>query len=29
MRWPKTGATHYYAQLGLPDKVPAIKVFVV
>ena len=20
MPWPKTGATHYYAQLGLPDK---------
>ncbi len=20
MPWPKTGATHYHAQLGLPDK---------
>ncbi len=20
MSWPKTGATHYHAQLGLPDK---------
>ncbi len=20
MYWPQTGATHYHAQLGLPDK---------
>ena len=20
MPWPETGATHYHAQLGLPDK---------
>ena len=25
MPWPKTGATHYQAQLDLPDKVYAIK----
>ena len=25
MLWPKTGATHKYAQLGLPDKGCAIK----
>ena len=24
MTWPKTGAIHYYAQLGLPDKGRAI-----
>ncbi len=30
MPWPKkTGATHYHAQLGLPDKGRAIKGFVV
>ena len=27
--WPKTGATHYHAQLGLPDKGRAIKGLVV
>ncbi len=26
MPWPKIGATHYHAQLGLPDKGRAIKV---
>ncbi len=25
MPWPKTGATQYHAQLGLPDKGHAIK----
>ena len=25
MPWHKTGATYYYAQLGLPDKGSAIK----
>ena len=25
MAWPKTGATHYHPQLGLPDKGSAIK----
>ena len=29
MPWPRTGATQYYAQLGLPDKVCAIKGLVV
>ncbi len=29
MPWPKTGATQYHAQLGLPDKGRAIKEFVV
>ena len=29
MPWPKTGATQYHAQLGLPDKDRAIKVLVV
>ena len=29
MSWPKTGATHYYAQLELPDKGRAIKKLVV
>ena len=29
MPWPQTGATHYHAQLGLPDKVRAIKVLFV
>ncbi len=29
MPWPQTGATHYYAQLGLPDKGRAIKGLVV
>ncbi len=29
MHWPQTGATHYHAQLGLPDKVCAIKGLVV
>ncbi len=29
MRWPKTDATHYHAQLGIPDKGRAIKVLVV
>ena len=29
MHWPKTGATHYHAQLGLPDKGRAIKGLVV
>ena len=30
MPWPqKTGATHYHAQLGLPDKGHAIKGLVV
>ena len=27
--WPQTGATHYHAQLGLPDKGRAIKGLVV
>ena len=25
MPWPKTGATQYHAQLGLPDKSRTIK----
>ncbi len=25
MPWPQTGASQYYALLGLPDKVRAIK----
>ncbi len=25
MPWPKTGATHYHANLGIPDKSLAIK----
>ena len=25
MPWPQTGATHYHAQLGFPDKGRAIK----
>ena len=29
MIWPQTGATHYHAKLGLPDKGRAVKVFVV
>ena len=29
MPWPKTGTTHYHAQLGLPDKGRAIKELVV
>ncbi len=29
MPWPKTGATQYHAQLGLPDKGHAIKGLVV
>ena len=29
MPWPKTGATHYHAQSGLPDKGCAIKELVV
>ena len=29
MPWPKTGETHYHAQLGPPDKGRAIKGFVV
>ncbi len=29
MPWPKTGATQYHAQLGLPDKGRTIKVLVV
>ena len=29
MPWPQTGAIHYYAQLGLPDKGRAIKGLVV
>ena len=29
MTWPKTGATHYHAQVGLPEKGRAIKVLVV
>ena len=29
MPWPKTGATHYHAQLELPDKGRAIKELVV
>ena len=29
MHWPKTGATQYHAQLGLPDKGRAIKGLVV
>ncbi len=29
MPWPQTGAAHYHAQLGLPEKGRAIKGFVV
>ena len=29
MPWPRTGATQYHAQLGLPDKGRAIKGLVV
>ena len=29
MPWPKISATHYYAQLGLPDKGRAMKGLVV
>ena len=29
MTWPKTGTTHYHAQLGLQGKGRAIKVLVV
>ncbi len=29
MPWPKTGATQYHAQLGLPDKGRAIKGLIV
>ena len=29
MPWPKTGATQYHAQLGLPDRGRAIKGLVV
>ncbi len=29
MTWPQTGATHYHAQLGLPDKGRANKGLVV
>ena len=29
MPWPKSGATQYHAQLGLPDKGRAIKGLVV
>ncbi len=29
MPWHQTGATHYYTQLGLPDKGHAIKGLVV
>ena len=29
LSWPKTGATPYHAQLGLPDKGCAIKELVV
>ncbi len=29
MPWPRTGATHHHAQLGLPDKGLAIKGLVV
>ena len=29
MPWPKTGATHYHAQLGLQDKGCAIKKLIV
>ncbi len=29
MSWPTTGATHYYAKLGLQDKGLAIKGLVV
>ena len=29
MSWPKTGATHYHAQLGLSDKGHAIKELIV
>ena len=29
MPWPKTGATHYYTQLGLQDKGRTIKELVV
>ena len=25
MRWPKTGATYYHTQLGLPDRGRTIK----
>ncbi len=28
MSWPKTDASQYYAQLGLPDKGLAIKLLV-
>ena len=28
MPWPKTGTTHYHAQLGLPAKGRAIKVMI-
>ncbi len=28
MPWPKTGATHNHAQLGIPEKDRAIKGFV-
>ena len=28
MPWPQTGANHYHAQLGLPDKSRAIKALV-
>ena len=28
MPWSKTGATHYHAQLGLPDKDRATKTLV-
>ncbi len=29
MPWPQTGASHYHAQIGLPDKGRAIKGLVV
>ena len=29
LSWPKTGTTHYHAQLGLPDKGCLIKELVV
>ncbi len=29
MPWPKTGATHYHTQLGIPDKAREIKGLVV
>ena len=29
MPWPKTGATQYHAQLGLPDEGRAIRALVV